>query len=373
VLAVAKDHPDPIAGLGPARIRALATAVPGRRWSQRETYDYVAERAPSYRRKAIERVFANAGIDHRHLAMVPETLDPAPPSDVLHAGFEEHAPALALKAARAALTQAGLGPEDIDGLVIASSTGYLCPGLAARCAPELGLSANAMRTEIVGAGCAGALPALQRGYDFVRAHPEKRVLVVCVEICSACPYVDDDLETAVGLAICADGAAAVILEGDGCASSGEGRDGTSVRLPQIAAFETAADPDYLDSVGFARRDGRLRIVLSKRIPEIAAGPVRETVGRALAQAGLAAGDVDHWVVHSGGRRVLDRLSDDLDLAPEALAASRRVLAERGNMSSPTALFVLAETLASRNPQPGDVGVLVALGPGLVAECALLLW
>ena len=148
---------------------------------------------------------------------------------------------------------------------------------------------------------------------------------------------------------------------------------TSMQMPTLTAFQTAANPDHLDSVGFAHRGGRLRIVLSKQIPDIAAAPVRDAVGRSLAREGLTVDAVDHWVVHSGGRRVLDRLTADLSLAKESLAPSRAVLADHGNMSSPTVLFVLAETLKTKRPKRGSVGVLVALGPGLVAESAVLRW
>jgi len=352
------------------RIAAVATALPVARLRQGDIYRHMASRVPEYRNPVVEGIFAHAGLNHRHVALMPDALAPAPPADELHAGFERHALELAESAARRALETARLGPADIAGLVVATSTGYLCPGVAARVAPRLGLAGRVMRTEIVGAGCAGALPALQRAHDYLCAHPDRRVLVVCVEVCSACVYVDDDLETAVGNAICADGAAAIVLEGGAVSAEGVQNAETG---PRLCAFETAADPQFLRSVGFARREGRLRIVLSRQIPDIASGPVREAVSRSLAQEGLGFDDVDHWVVHSGGRRVLDRLSDGLGLDRAALDPSRAVLADCGNMSSPTVLFVLERTMAARRPRPGAVGALVALGPGLVDESALLRW
>lgn len=363
-LSPAIRHPRHAAA--PPRLAGLGLAVPERRWAQREVYAYLAERAPLYRRKDIKALFENAGIGHRHFALTPEEFDPAPSPDAQHAGFKEAAIALTRKAALAALAHAGLAPEAIDLFVVATSTGYLCPGLAARTAPLLGLKPSVPRTEIVGAGCAGALPALRAGHDFLHARPNARALVVCVEVCSACAYVDEDLETAVGMAICADGAAAAVLEG---ATLAEGPSA----LPRMTAFETAADSSYLDTVGFAHRQGNLRIILNRKIPTIAAGPAQAAAGAALAREGLSLGDVSHWVVHSGGRKVLDELSARLGLPPAALAASRAVLAQKGNMSSPTVLFVLAETLRARRPQPGEAGVLIALGPGLVAEACVLRW
>ena len=128
---------------------------------------------------------------------------------------------------------------------------------------------------LVGMGCAGALPALQRANDYVRAYPDRRALLLAVEICSACWYIDDSLETVVGNAICADGAAAVLI---GCDDHASG--------PRLEDFETLLEPALLESVGFQFRSGKLRIVLSKDIRKVAGGLVRRTVNKLLERNGV---------------------------------------------------------------------------------------
>ncbi len=356
------------------RVAGLGLAAPTQTWDQDAALAYLAERSETYRSPIARRIFRSSGVKTRHIAMTPDNLDPGPDPDVAHAGFAVHALQLAEDAAARAIADAGLTPDDIDSLIVATSTGYLCPGVAARIAPRLGLRRQAMRTEVVGAGCAAALPTLQRAYDHVRAHPERVAVAVCVEVCSACFYVDDDVETIVGNAICADGAAAVVLAGATSGletlSAGSSQTGPA---PRLHGFATASDPDALDLVGFAHPGGRLRIVLSKHVPTLAPPLVRAAAETSLASINLGLSSVDHWIVHSGGRRVLDKLSSDFGFDDEVLAPSRAVLSAYGNMSSPTVLFVLARHLAERAPKPGALGVLAALGPGLVAETALLSW
>lgn len=333
-------------------------------------YDLIAGHFPGYRDSRRERVFLGAGIDHRHLAFAPDEFDPEATTDELHERFATHALALAVEASTASLGRAGLSAQDVDAIVVATCTGYVCPGLSGLLVRALGLRDDVQRCDQVGMGCAGALPALQRASDQVRAYPNRRVLVVNVEVCSACWYVDDDLETVVGNAICADGAAAVIVEGAGVLPAGAGGPGAAAG-PELLAYETLLEPALLDSVGLIQREGRLRIVLDKQLRH-AAGPLSErAVARLLERNGLERKEINRWVFHSGGRRVLDSIDGALGFAGDELAHSREVLRTHGNMSSPTVLFVLERHLQAA--QPGELGVMLALGPGLAAELALLRW
>jgi predicted naringenin-chalcone synthase len=205
---------------------------------------------------------------------------------------------------------------------------------------------------------------LQRASDHARAYPDRRVLMVAVEICSAAYFLDDTLETVIGNAICADGAAAVILScEDQCPAAG----------PRLAAFQTVLDPAHLDKVGFQQREGKLRIVLASEIRDLAAPIITRCLNALLTPRGLRREDIAHWVLHPGGRKVLDCVSAELGLPESHLRFSRSVLRNFGNMSSPTALFVLNEVQQAARPAPGDHGVLLALGPGFAAEAALLQW
>jgi predicted naringenin-chalcone synthase len=212
-------------------------------------------------------------------------------------------------------------------------------------------------------GCAGALPALQRGFDYVKGDCEKTALVVTVEVCSACCYIDDKLETVVGNAICGDGAASVVLRGAPSRNHG----------PSILGFQVFIDTDFMDAVGLENVDGRHRIVLSKEIRKAAGPAVAKVVDRLLARFGIDRKCVSHWIFHAGGAAVITNIEQAMGFSDRELRWSRSVFRQHGNMSSPTALFVLNEFQRHERPQSGDLGVVLALGPGLATEAALLQW
>jgi 3,5-dihydroxyphenylacetyl-CoA synthase len=344
------------------RIVALGTATPPNRYSQREIYDLSTRFYPKYRDRRIEQIFMSSDIEYRHLAFDKETFVPFETADELHARFTAHAVPVAVEAIRRCLDQAMISIREIDYVVAVTCTGYLCPGLSALLIKELGMRTNLQRADLVGMGCAGAMPGLQRGFDYVMAYPDRKALVVTVEICSACYYVDDSLETVVGNAICADGAAAVVVA---LQENGTG--------PEIAQFETLLEPSYIDTVGFQFRGGKLRIVLSKDIRDSAGGLAESVISSLLGQQGITREEVRHWIIHSGGRKVIDSIKKEAGLSEEKLKHSRHVLRNFGNMSSPTVLFVLNEVLTSDPPRHGDMGVMLAMGPGLAVEGALLRW
>jgi predicted naringenin-chalcone synthase len=228
----------------------------------------------------------------------------------------------------------------------------------------MGFSNNLQRASIVGLGCAGALPTLQRAVDFVRANPGRQALMLAVEICSACYYVDNTLETVVGNAICADGAAAFLL------AAGQQ---ANLSYPLIIDFETFIATEHLHEVGLQHRDGKLRIMLGASVQQLA-GPMIETaLQQLLRRHGLSRSRIDFWVVHPGGRKVIDNVQKHFGMTDTHLRFSRTVLRNYGNMSSPTVMFVLEEVVRSGDPRSGDWGVMIALGPGMAAEVALLRW
>jgi predicted naringenin-chalcone synthase len=216
---------------------------------------------------------------------------------------------------------------------------------------------------MVGLGCAGALPTLQRLTDYARANPGGKALMVAVKICSACFFIDNTLETIVGNAICADGADAVLLTAEL---------GSVCRYPRVLAFETFIDTSKIEEVGLQHRNGKLRIVLGASIRDQAAPLIEVALERLLKRHHLRQSDVRFWVVHPGGRKVIDNVQIHFGMTDAQLRFSRQVL-RNGNMSSPTVLFVLDEVVRNGNPEPGDLGVMIALGPGMACETALLKW
>ena len=151
------------------RILSLATRVPSGRWTQAEVCDAFAEHFPLYEDRRVQRIFQASGIDTRHFVLGRDEFDPAADADTLHAVFEKGALELGTGAAAECLRAAELAPEDVDCIVATTCTGYVCPGLSARIAHALGMHDRVQRADLVGMGCAGAMPSLQRAHDFVRA------------------------------------------------------------------------------------------------------------------------------------------------------------------------------------------------------------
>jgi predicted naringenin-chalcone synthase len=258
----------------------------------------------------------------------------------------------------------GLTPADVDLFLVCTCTGYLCPDLGSRLIGHLPFRSDVQRGPMLGLGCAGALPTLQRAWDYACAHPGRKALLLTVEICSASYFIDNTLETVVGNAICADGAAALLI-------STEAPNGAP--FPEIVDFQSFLNPAYLDKVGFEQKDGKLRIILAAEIRDLAAPMIEKVLKPLLKRNGLARQDVRFWVAHPGGRKVVDNVQKHLGLSDEELRFSKTVLRNYGNMSSATVLFVLDEVVRTGGPHPGDWGVMLALGPGMAAEAALLRW
>ncbi|HUL43787.1 MAG TPA: type III polyketide synthase [Bacteroidota bacterium] len=347
--------------LSPA-VLAIGTALPAHRYAQEEIYELAARYSAFYRTERVRQIFMNSDIDFRHLSFDINEFNPGESLDDLHRRFHDNSILIGSEAIRRCLASGGYTGDTVDCIVVVSCTGYLCPGLTSILSKELDLRKDIQRADLLGMGCAGAMPGLQRAYDFVKAYPDKKALLLAVEICTACYYLDDGLETAVGNAICGDGAAAVLI-------------GMSEEpsVPKIRGFATHLEPALLSAVGFEQREGRLRINLSKDI-RVLAGDLSQTVlNELLAKHHLTKDEITHWVIHSGGRKVIDNIVKVLNLSDTQLAHSKHVLRHYGNMSSPTVLFVLQETMARSRPHAGEHGFMLALGPGLAAEGAILDW
>ena len=337
------------------RILAVGTANPPNRFTQAEALalaGYTDERRRGF--------FLNSGIEGRYLAIDRNGFRPTETLDELQARYRKASVELGCQALLRALAQAGRGPRDLDFLATTTCTGRLCPSLDAILIRELGLRSDLQRVHVGDTGCASAIVALQQAYNHLRAFPDHVAAVVAVEVSSASYYLDDGLETAVANAIFADGAGAAILA---CESQG----------PEIVAHRTLVRPEYLELMGFTFPAGYQRILLSKDIRHIASEMMAELATDLLRDHGLTRPDVQHWVLHSAGRRVIERAQRQLNLSDRDLAPARAVLRQYGNMSSATVLFVLRHILQTARPQSGDWGLMIALGPGFAAEGALLRW
>jgi 3,5-dihydroxyphenylacetyl-CoA synthase len=340
------------------RILGIGTANPPIRLTQEQSFH-----AAGYGGERIRKIFLNSDIEYRHFYF-GGTPNREETSDQQNERYLSGALKSGCRAILDCVNAAGTTVRGVDFLAVCTCTGYVCPDVGSRLIAHMDFSNNVQRASMLGLGCAGALPTLQRVTDFVRANPSRTALMLAVEICSACYYVDDTLETVIGNAICADGAAAFLLAA--------GQQATC-NYPEIIDFETFIDTERIEEVGLQHRHGKLRIVLGVSIQHLA-GPLIETALHQLLQRhGLGISDIRFWVVHPGGRKVLNNVQKHFGMTDAQLRFSRSVLRNYGNMSSPTVMFVLDEVVRNGDPRPGDWGVMIALGPGLAAEAALLRW
>jgi predicted naringenin-chalcone synthase len=299
------------------------------------------------------------GIETRHLALeeLAQAFERTP--DALHARFANHAPALATQAAQRALDEAGAQEEDIDALLISTCTGYLCPGLTSYVGERLGLRADVLALDLVGQGCAAAVPNLRTAQALLQAGTCRRVLSICVEVCSAAFYLDNDPGVLISACLFGDGAGAAVL-----ANTPNGK----FRL-EWKTSGSLLEPNDRNLLRFEQKCGMLRNILSPEVPKVAAEHARRVFEEVLAKAGRSPPEVKGWVLHPGGREVLVALGQRLGLSAGDVRWSAQVLKEYGNLSSCSLFFVLQAALA--DSAPNGYWWLSSFGAGFSCHGALL--
>jgi alkylresorcinol/alkylpyrone synthase len=353
---LADSSPSPM-----AFITHVGTAVPRHAIEQDAVAGVVARTfgLDAERTASVRGLFDRARVRRRHSVVPLEQVgDPRSLSESMPL-YRRHGLELALSAASSCLEQASLAARDIDFIITSSCTGVSLPSLATLLVGPLGLRSDVRRLPLTELGCAGGASALAHAHAHLRAFPEARVLVVAVELPSLTFRGDDPSpENLVASALFGDGAAAVLLQGSAAKTGVE-----------ILATHTGLLPASLDDMGFDLRDSGFYVVLSKNVPRIIADATPPVVRQFLERHQLSLEELEFFVLHPGGRRVLEALEHSLALKPAHTAASWNVLADYGNQSSASVLFVLRETLGRGVPR--GYGLLAAFGPGITVELALL--
>jgi predicted naringenin-chalcone synthase len=284
-----------------------------------------------------------------------------PSTEVRMGYYQEHALPLAQRAAREALERSGCRPRDISHVVTASCTGFTAPGVDLGLIEQLELPRTTQRVHVGYMGCHGAINALRAAHGLSHADPRNRILVCAVELCTLHYAFHWSNERMLGNALFADGAGAVVL-GRG-ASNAEPAD----RRWQLSATGSYLFPGTADAMTWSIGNHGFVMTISSELPRL----IQENLGGWLAGwldgNGLAVDDVRSWAIHPGGPRIVEAVETAMGLSRSQTSASREVLAEHGNMSSATVLFIL-QSLIERGASPPCV--MLGFGPGLVAEAAL---
>lgn len=347
-------------------LNALATMTPERRYTKEDCWNAFVDSdwfsRLSDRSRAMVRLVLDRdnGIDSRWLALESLAEVFAINPDTLQQRFATHAPQLASEAARRALSRSELEPAAIGAVIVTTCTGYLCPGLTSYVIERLNLPRHVKAFDLVGQGCAGALPNWQLAAALLDAQQCEHVLSICVEVCSAAMYLDDDPGVLISACLFGDGCGAAVLSR---------RPPLARRRIEWGASTSITEPAARDRLRFEQRNGLLRNVLTREVPRLAAQYAEETLRLTLQKAGVSRDLVTAWIMHAGGRDVLAALEERLGLDASALQHSRQILREYGNLSSAFVYFVLQAALA--DAAPGGWWWLSSFGAGFSCHGALL--
>ncbi len=314
--------------------------------------------------RVLDRLHTAVGVDGRHLSMPLDEYYDLGSFGRANNVWIETSVDLGEHAISCALRRAGLTTDDLGAIFFVSVTGIASPSIDARLINRMGLPPNIRRVPVFGLGCVAGAAGISIAADYVRAYPGKVAVLLSVELCSLTLQRNDlSVANLISSGLFGDGACAVIVAGAERNLPG----------PRIVATRSVFYPATEDVMGWDISEKGFNIVLSPTVPDV----IRENLGRdldgLLAEHKLTRGDIESWVLHTGGPKILEATQEALDLPAGALATSWDCLRRMGNLSSASVLVVLEEFLTRRRPAAGTWGVLAAMGPGFCSELVLLRW
>ncbi|GLZ29073.1 polyketide synthase [Lentzea sp. NBRC 105346] len=342
------------------KIIGNGTAVTEDSYTQEELLDIF-----SISDERIRAVFRNSAIERRNLTLPPRGPDGVPQTETQGELLRKHtrnAVDMGSRAVQACLKETGADLSDVKYLCCVTTTGFLTPGISARIIKDLGLAQSTSRLDVVGMGCNAGLNGLTATATWAAAHPGELAVMVCVEVCSAAYVFDGTMRTAIVNSLFGDGAAAVALR---AGEEGEG--------PELLKFSSRIIPEALEAMRYDWDDeaGKFSFYLDRDVPYVVGANAETVIGELLAGTGVRRSDVAHWIIHSGGKKVIDSVSVNLGLTKHDVRHTMSVLRDHGNLSSGSFLFSFGRLLDENVVSPGDYGVFMTMGPGSTIETALV--
>jgi predicted naringenin-chalcone synthase len=323
----------------------------------------------------VRSVFLNSAIRRRHLSLPALGDDGTRVQETQADLLGKHrtmAVAMGARAIGECLKDTGAMLSDIRHLCCVTSTGFLTPGLSALLIREMGIAPSCGRVDIVGMGCNAGLNALGVTAAWSAAHPGELAILLCAEACSAAYVFDSTMRTAVVNSLFGDGAAAIALLSGGQADE---RPAPTATGPRLLGFASHIVTDALEAMRYDwdGAQGKFSFFLDPDIPYVVGAHAELVVGRLLSGSGLRRSDISHWLVHSGGKKVIDAIRVNLGLTRHDVRHTTSVLRDYGNLSSGSFLFSYQRLVREGVTRPGDLGVLMTMGPGSTLETALVQW
>lgn len=339
---------------------AIGTETPLEKYTQAEVLSIFGINQPK-----ISKIFNNSHIKSRHLCLPKPNLNGVMPQESQVDLLEKHkriALDIGQSAIQKALDKAKLCPQDIDYISVVSTTGFICPSLSALYIKAMGMRPNIYRIDIVGMGCNGGLNGLQPVVNFCALYPEAMGLLLCVEVCSAMYVIDDTLNTAVVNSLFGDGAAAVVVSARSFPNLSTGS--------KILGFSSHIIPEAIDAIRLDLQETKYALYLDKQIPYLLGRNVKIPVANLLQRFERKHRDINHWVIHSGGRKVIDSIKYSLNITEYDVRHTTHILQNYGNLSSASFLFSYERLLQEGVASQGDSVVMMTMGPGSTIECCL---
>jgi alkylresorcinol/alkylpyrone synthase len=315
----------------------------------------------------LDQLHRNVLVDGRHLALPLEEYEALDSFTASNDAFIRVAVDVGARAIENVLEASGLETEDVNHLIFVSTTGIATPSVDARIANRLGLRSDFKRTPLFGLGCVAGAVGITRAADYLRAFPGEAAVLLSVELCSLTLQRRDlSIPNIIATGLFGDGAAAVALVG-------AEREASGLSGPRVVASRSIFYRDTERVMGWDITADGFSVVLSAEIPDLVKREMRRDVDSFLSARGLTLADIEVFVCHPGGPKILEAFQEALGVSEEALALTWDTLKRVGNLSSASVLLVLDDTLKTKSPAPGAYGLLMAMGPGFCSELVLLQW
>ena len=348
-------------------VAAVHGVLPPHQYPQAQLTELFAKVClPEQYHSLLGRLHDSAKVATRHLALPLEDYLGLTDFTAANNAFIDVAVELGTEAVAGALNDAGLDVGDVDVIMSTTVTGIAVPSLDARIAARLGLRPDVKRIPLMGLGCVAGAAGVARLHDHLRGWPDQVGVLVSVELCSlTIQRGDASAANMVATGLFGDGGAAVVLVGSERTAARRG--------PRIVDTRSHLYPGTERAMGWDVGSTGLKVVLGVEVPELVEKHLGDDVRGLLAAHDLAVEDVDVWVSHPGGPKVIEAIQSELGLLDGQLDLTWRSLERVGNLSSASVLHVLHDTLEARDPAPGAWGMLMAMGPGFCSELVLLRW
>jgi predicted naringenin-chalcone synthase len=357
-------------------INHIVTAVPSNKYDQTFVRDFLKKHIGEDRRVglAIHHIYKNSGIDSR-FSVIPDFREEhnsnglffdAVSQTLKTPGTAERNDIYKIEAGKLYTTLArsiidetpGINPESITHVITVSCTGFYAPGPDLDIVNECGLNPSVQRYHIGFMGCYAAFPALRMAKTIVEADSKANVLIVAVELCTLHLKFKTDADSLISTSVFADGGAAVLVSAEKDQTLGAGF--------KLGELNTQLVPKGAGDMAWTIGNNGFDMILSSYIPDILSSGIRELLNPILVKSQLNIEAIKNWAIHPGGRAILDKISTELNLDESSIAPSREVLAQYGNMSSATILFVL-NAWRKIAPEQTESVIAMAFGPGLTVE------